>query len=426
MGKKKNSKLPFVSVCTPTFNRRPFIENIMSCFKNQTYPQSRMEWIIIDDGTDKVKDLFQESGIVNVRYFEHDKKMTLGRKRNLMHEHCKGDIIVYMDDDDYYPPERVEHAVETLTNNPNALCAGASEIYVFFKGMNKMIQCGPYGPNHATAGTFAFKKQLLEQTSYDDNASLAEERAFLKEYTIPFVQLDPMKTILVFSHEHNTFDKRKMFQQKQDPSVFKESVKVVKDFIRQKREKPIMSFFLQHIDGLLAKYDLGKAEMKPDVLEQIKQIEATREQRMKELQQQHLNNVSPITLLKDGKETQLTHLQVVTLIQNLQSNIANLQSNIANLTNTNHMKDKYTELLKEKVGELIGTVKEITAENSEMKKQITLLTQNVELQQVNTEPHVTEATLGTKESTQNSNISFTTPYIDNESHISKLIPSPVN
>jgi len=158
-----------------------------------------MEWIIIDDGTDKVKDLFQESGIVNVRYFEHDKKMSLGRKRNLMHEHCKGDIIVYMDDDDYYPPERVEHAVETLTNNPNALCAGASEIYVFFKGMNKMIQCGPYGPNHATAGTFAFKKQLLEQTSYNDNAALAEERAFLKEYTIPFVQLDPMKTILVFS-----------------------------------------------------------------------------------------------------------------------------------------------------------------------------------------------------------------------------------
>jgi glycosyltransferase involved in cell wall biosynthesis len=24
-----------------------------------------------------------------------------------MHKQCSGDIIVYMDDDDYYPPERV-------------------------------------------------------------------------------------------------------------------------------------------------------------------------------------------------------------------------------------------------------------------------------------------------------------------------------
>ena len=224
MGKKKTyDHLPLVSICTPTFNRRPFINNIIQCYKNQTYPQVRMEWIIIDDGNDKVKDLFQASDIRTLRYFEYPQKMPLGEKRNIMHSHARGDIIVYMDDDDYYPPERVEHAVDVLTKNPNALCAGASEIYVYFKGMDKMIQCGPYGPNHATAGTFAFKKELLEQTKYEDHAAIAEERAFLKDYTIPFVQLDPMKTILVFSHEHNTFDKRKMFEQNQDPRFFKES-----------------------------------------------------------------------------------------------------------------------------------------------------------------------------------------------------------
>jgi glycosyltransferase involved in cell wall biosynthesis len=50
--------------------------------------------------------------------------MPLGQKRNIMHSHARGDIIVYMDDDDYYPPERVEHAVDMLTKNPQALCAG--------------------------------------------------------------------------------------------------------------------------------------------------------------------------------------------------------------------------------------------------------------------------------------------------------------
>ena len=52
---KYNKKFkPLVSVCTPTFNRRPFIASMIACFKHQDYPADKMEWIIIDDGTDKI------------------------------------------------------------------------------------------------------------------------------------------------------------------------------------------------------------------------------------------------------------------------------------------------------------------------------------------------------------------------------------
>ena len=204
-------RLPYVSVCTPTFNRRPFIGAMLKCFRHQTYPKDRMEWIIIDDGTDKIDDLVVGlPDIPNIKYFAYDEKLALGKKRNLMHEKSCGEIIVYMDDDDYYPPERVSHAVEMLMANPTALCAGASEIYIYFKHLEQMFQFGPYGPSHATAGTFAFRRELLAITRYNDTACLAEERAFLKDYSIPMVQLDPHKVILVFSHEHNTFDKRKL------------------------------------------------------------------------------------------------------------------------------------------------------------------------------------------------------------------------
>ena len=165
-------QLPFVSICTPTFNRRPFIPIMIECFNHQTYPKDRMEWIIIDDGTDKVGDMLKD--VPQIQYFSYDTKMTLGKKRNLMHEKSKGDILVYMDDDDYYPPERVSHAVETLLKNPRALCAGSSEMYIFFKHIQKMYQFGPYGPNHATAATFAFHRKLLSMTKYDEQASLAE------------------------------------------------------------------------------------------------------------------------------------------------------------------------------------------------------------------------------------------------------------
>jgi glycosyltransferase involved in cell wall biosynthesis len=256
---------PFVSVCTPTFNRRPFIPMMLDCFRNQTYPKDRMEWIIVDDGTDSIEDLIRAAEIPQIKYVRVEKKMSLGEKRNHMHKFAKGSIIVYMDDDDYYPPERVSHAVERLMSDKNALCAGSSEMYLYFKHINQMYQFGPYGPNHATAATFAFKSRLLDDTKYENHAALAEERAFLRDYTVPFIQLDPVKTILVFSHIHNTFDKKKLLDN-QHPQFCKPSPKTVDTFISGNKSEETKKFFLEDIDALLTAYSPGDPSMKPDVL----------------------------------------------------------------------------------------------------------------------------------------------------------------
>lgn len=311
---------PLVSVCTPTFNRRPFIPTMLECFQNQTYPKHRMEWIIVDDGTDKIKDLLDSANIPQIRYFSVDKKMALGEKRNFMHKQVKGSIIVYMDDDDYYPPERVSHAVDVLMSNKEALCAGSSEIYIYFKHINTMYQCGPYGPNHATAGTFAFKYELIKQSEYENHAALAEERHFLKNYTVPFAQLDPMKTILVFSHNHNTFDKRKLLENPH-PDVMKPSTKKVDDFIRKPEEKKIKDFFLKDIDVLLEKYDPGHPKWKPDVLVQMKKIEEEREKMMQQMagQQQQVMMQN-----EKGESVPLSPQQVIQVLNDLQSQIKTL------------------------------------------------------------------------------------------------------
>lgn len=323
---KKKKKYPLVSVCTPTFNRRPFIPIMFECFRNQNYPKDRIEWIIVDDGTDKIADLIEKANIPQIKYFSLHNKMSLGEKRNYMHKQSTGSIIVYMDDDDYYPPDRVSHAVERLTSSPNALCAGSSEMYIYFKHIKKMYQCGPYGPNHATAGTFAFKKELLSKTQYENHAALAEEKAFLKNYTIPFVQLDPMKTILVFSHEHNTFDKRELLKNPH-PDVFKESPKTVDMFIKFKDEEHIKKFFMKDIDKLLLKYEPGLPKMKPDVLKQIDEIHA---ERSKMIQEQNANG--PIMLQQPGKEpVALSSQEVVNIIQEQRQQINSMGEYIKQL-----------------------------------------------------------------------------------------------
>lgn len=340
MTKNKNrtvdTKLPFVSVCTPTFNRRPFVEMMIKCFDSQDYPKNKMEWIIIDDGSDPIEDIVKSHP--SVKYFKYDEKMTLGKKRNIMHKKACGDIIVYMDDDDYYPPERVSHAVERLMGNPNALCAGSSEMYIYFKDNQdkcKMVQFGPYGPNHATAGTFAFKRKLLKETQYNEEACLAEEREFLKNYTVPFVQLDSLKTILVFSHSHNTFDKRTLLENISENPYIKYSTRTIGEFIK---DKDIIKFFVEDLEGKLKAYEPGNINMKPDVLKQTKELEIKRkemEKKMAEERQKNLellsSNTSPhskntgstIVFREEGKPPrELNHNEVVEMLMSQQKQLS--------------------------------------------------------------------------------------------------------
>jgi glycosyltransferase involved in cell wall biosynthesis len=297
--KNKKQQFPFVSLCTPTFNRRPFIPFMIKCFEHQTYPKERIEWIIIDDGTDPVGDLVQH--IPQVKYFYYKDKMLLGKKRNLMHSKCSGDIIIYMDDDDYYPEERISHAVETLLTNPTFLIAGSSEMHVYFDSQKCMYQCGPYKPFHSTAATFAFKKELLKQTSYDGSNAMAEENKFTKGYTIPLVQLNPLKSILVFSHKHNSLNKERLLENKVATKTTLSNY-TVDDFVKD----PILKQFYMHdMNTLLENYEPGRPEYKPHVLEQIQQMDEARQKKIDEhnkkleLQKLFLNKGQSQNQIKD-------------------------------------------------------------------------------------------------------------------------------
>jgi len=320
MGKNKNKlqKKPFVSICTPTFNRRPFIPMAIKCFEHQNYPKDKIEWIIIDDGTDKIEDLV--SHLPYVKYFKYDEKMTLGKKRNIMNEKAKGDIIVYMDDDDYYPPDRVKHAVERLRDS-KALCAGSSAMFIYFKHIDKMYQFGPYGPNHSTAATFAFKRELLEKTKFDEESCVAEERKFLKDYTIPFVQLDSDKTILVFSHNHNSFDKKELLKQMPNPSIHETTI-LPKDLVK---EHDILKFFTEDIDSLLEQYEPGKMDYKPDVQKQLANIKVERENKIQEFMKQQndykeIMNKITITSNQDSLQKKLDQQSIIIQQLTLENN----------------------------------------------------------------------------------------------------------
>lgn len=213
-GRRQEAYHPLVSICTPTHNRRPFLSWLLKCIVAQTYPLDRLEWIILDDGTDCVSDLFTEEQQAMipfpVHYVYQQQRQTIGQKRNAMHQWCNGDIIVCMDDDDYYPPDRVQHAVTQLMLNPGIELAGCSEMHMYLHNDQKVYQSGPYTDkhaNHGTAATFAYRNTLLAKTAYGETSEFSEEKAFCKDYSIPMIQLNTLKTIIVINHTQNTIDK---------------------------------------------------------------------------------------------------------------------------------------------------------------------------------------------------------------------------
>lgn len=237
---QEDKNFPFVSVITPTYNRRRFIPFLIQCFLHQDYRKDRMEWIVLDDGQDKVKDLFEEAAkkIPNLRYISLDEKLTIGAKRNRLNQEARGSIIVAMDDDDYYPPCRVSACVSAFKKNPKHELAGASEIYMYYSDIQTIYRLGPYNANHATNGTMAWKSSYAKTHVYDEVVTHSEERSFLDDYSHPMIQLDPFKVMLVMSHSENTFDKRKLREQ-ENQFVKKTSMKL-SGFIK---EKPLREFF---------------------------------------------------------------------------------------------------------------------------------------------------------------------------------------
>jgi cellulose synthase/poly-beta-1,6-N-acetylglucosamine synthase-like glycosyltransferase len=145
---KKGSSGSKVSLITVSqLARFDCLLTLYDLIQMQTY-NNILEWVIVEGSSnpeDGLKNKINVQKIIDYHYHvnndnEEKNKFNIvyldytGQKlsdlRNLGNDACKGDIIVCMDDDDYYPPERVQHAVESLENSPHLL-AGCTDIYMY-------------------------------------------------------------------------------------------------------------------------------------------------------------------------------------------------------------------------------------------------------------------------------------------------------
>jgi len=117
-----------VSIITPTYNCANFIGETIRSVQAQTY--QNWEMIIVDDcsndNTEEVVAAFQEP---RIRYLKNTKNSGAAVSRNWAMREAKGRWIAFLDSDDLWMPEKLEHQIAFMEKNGYAFSCTKRTIY---------------------------------------------------------------------------------------------------------------------------------------------------------------------------------------------------------------------------------------------------------------------------------------------------------
>ena len=201
-----DNELPKISLITLTYNRRNFFKLALHNYKNTTYPKDKIEWIILDDGTDTVLDMLPVNES-NINYKFIKKKLDIGEKRNYGVELATNEIIVFMDDDDYYPPDSLKNRIFYLLKS-NKNCVVCSTIGCF--DINKYVSIMNVPPHQlpfskrVSEATLTFKKKFWNEQKFKNTSDGGEGYEFLEGRTNQCLEISWENIIVSLLHSKNT------------------------------------------------------------------------------------------------------------------------------------------------------------------------------------------------------------------------------
>ena len=195
--------LPSVSIITPTRDRKELFLLALNNFYNTEYPSGKLEWIIVDDAKEenRVKTILPED--TRIKYLELDVEVPLpvSQKRNIAVQNASNDIILHMDDDDFYYPQHVLSRVKSLLSN-NIQCVGSTQLGCYNVLNKKSFKVGDIHSVLAEA-TMCYYKSFWKERSFFERVQAGEAIHFLKSREKQVAQIPFTYVMIALTHRDN-------------------------------------------------------------------------------------------------------------------------------------------------------------------------------------------------------------------------------
>ena len=189
-----NKNYPSVSILTLSLtNRFSLLKILAELIKNQNY-KNIIEWIIVGDNF--IIDFDLSAYNINIKYINSIESESIGTKLNIGNSNSNGDLIILMNDDDYYYPNFINNCVNKLVNS-NKLLIGTSIIYIYDFILNKTFKV------NIKKYLFGYKKEYLIDNSFPNT-----NNEFIEKFTNNFTNMEeilPECTLIKFIHNDNKF-----------------------------------------------------------------------------------------------------------------------------------------------------------------------------------------------------------------------------
>lgn len=186
-----------VSVVIPTYRRAELLNRAIDSVLNQTY--SNIECIVVNDNIPNdeyskvlyglIQKYKSDSRFV---FLEQAKHINGAEARNCGIRNAKGEFVAFLDDDDWWKPQKIEHQVEFIRKQSES-CGGVSTLVEFYSNGKVVRWTRPYRDGKiclqilrrevdVTTCSIMLKHKALDDAGYFDNSLKRHQEIQLLSY----------------------------------------------------------------------------------------------------------------------------------------------------------------------------------------------------------------------------------------------------
>ena len=177
------NRTPAVSIVTPVYNVENWIEATMDSVRAQTFPD--WEMLLVEDGsTDRtvpvIREYLARTGEKRIRLILQEKNGGAARARNRGVQESAGRYIAYVDADDLWEPEKLEHQIAFLEEHSAAFgFTGYEFADEYGKGMGKIVR---------VPESLDYKEALKNTTIFTSTVMFDTERIPKDQLEMPIIK----------------------------------------------------------------------------------------------------------------------------------------------------------------------------------------------------------------------------------------------